>query len=133
MPETTTATTTKPAMLEHDARAVSSDDGTDANALDQPAGHGQLQTRYNLLTLFCIGVTSNSGVGKPMLFFVAGLTFDIQWEGAISSLYQSLVGGGPTVIFWGHIIASVGGICMAATIAEFARYVVRNSASASII
>ncbi|KAJ5361871.1 amino acid transporter [Penicillium brevicompactum] len=42
------------------------------------------------------------------------------WESVIMSLYQVLIGGGPTVLVWGYIIAAIGAVCVSFAFAEYA-------------
>jgi choline transport protein len=45
----------------------------------------------------------------------------LQWETIVSSLYQALSLGGPTVLVWGFVIAALGAIFVSLSLAEMAR------------
>ncbi|KKK26005.1 hypothetical protein AOCH_000451 [Aspergillus ochraceoroseus] len=62
-----------------------------------------LNKRYNFTTLVSIFIAINAG-----------------WESIVVSLYQVLIGGGPTVLVWGYVISAVGAICISLSLAEFA-------------
>ncbi|KAL4781948.1 amino acid/polyamine transporter I [Aspergillus varians] len=93
------------AMKAHSAIAHHGDvsDGSETKSLDQQPEGVQMRKRFNFLSLW--------------LLFVAGTA---GWEAIISSLYQCLLAGGPSVLVWGFVISAVAACCISFSLAEFA-------------